>query len=228
MLESQAGLVGLALVAVVLIAGVAWYGWDRFRKTRHQRHIHKVIESLGVDYRRDIVLPDGVEGLAFIDYLLLVPDGVVVLDVQHVEGHLFGGEAVDQWSQVVNNRTYKFSNPLYANQTKCQTVLWNVEQMRANGTVSDPQHNRRVSDKTLHWDVHGWVAFSNAGNFPKGIPAKVSLIDDLPRDLASLIQGKEVQGTESASISEEDAAITRRIWDQLYDVAVATRAELRD
>lgn len=201
-LESQAGFYSLLVVAVVVIAGTIWYIRQQFKKSRHQRHIHKVLESLGVKYLRDVVLPDGLEGMAFIDYLLLVPDGVVVLDINYSEGHLFGGSTVDKWSQVINNKTYKFNNPLYDNQSKCQAVLWNVENILGD-TADD-------SD----WKTHGWIVFSNAGNFPKGIPDQVSMIDDLKNNLET-----------SLNLSSPVRETTKEIWDQLHDLSISTRAQ---
>jgi hypothetical protein len=168
-----------AIVAVSFVAGI-FYVWKQTRKSKHQRHAHNVVDSLGVKYLRDVVLPDGIDGLVFIDYLLLVNNGFVVLNTENSEGHLFGGETVDQWSQVINNKTYKFNNPLYANQSACQAVLWNLQH-------HDKQEN--VTDHT-QWQAQGWVVFSSAGNFPKGIPEHVSMIDGLANNLAPLINDK--------------------------------------
>lgn len=194
----------LAAVALILLAGTGWYIYRHMRKTRHQRHLQSVIASLGLPYIRDAVLPDGVDSLAFIDYLIQLPDGVIVLDVENSKGHLFGGKSVDQWSQVLNNRTYKFNNPLYANQSKCQAVIWNVANIR-----------KQDQDDTSDWHTHGWVVFSNAGNFPKGIPDRVSMIDDLKENLAPLMNSE-------LNISES----IRKTWDALHNVSVNTRTEL--
>jgi hypothetical protein len=197
-----------AIVALGFLA-IVYYFWKQARKSKHQRHARKVVESLGVKYLHDVVLPDGVDGLVFIDYLLLVPTGFVVLNTEHSKGHIFGGEAVDQWSQVINNRTYKFNNPLYANQTACQAVLWNL------------QHNieSENSSATPDWQVHGWVAFSNAGNFPKGIPAHVSMIDELKTNLAPLLDDKVLNNNNAI---EENQL---RAWDSLHNLSISTKAE---
>ncbi|WP_455217987.1 nuclease-related domain-containing protein [Kaarinaea lacus] len=199
---SQAGFYGLLVVAVIVVIGAAWYIFQQVKKSQHQRHVHKVLESLGVKYLRDVVLPDGLEGMAFIDYLLLAPDGVVVLDIHYSEGHLFGGNAVDQWTQVINNKTFKFNNPLYDNQAKCQAVLWNVENILGD------------SAKEMNWKAHGWIAFTNAGNFPKGIPDHVSMIDELKNDLQTRL-----------NLSDQVNESTLELWDKLHDLSITTRAE---
>jgi len=191
-----------AFTALVLI-GVIFFLRKQSHKGKHQRHTHKVIEFLGVKYLHNVVLPDGIDGLVFIDYLLLVPDGFVVLDTQDSEGHLFGGETIDQWSQVINNKTRKFNNPLYDNQSACQAVLWNL------------QHTIKTDNSSPYtqWQVQGWVTFSNAGNFPKGIPAQVSMIDELKDNLAPLITNN--------NIDEK----LQKTWDALCKLSTMTRAE---
>ena len=189
--------------AALLTIGVIFFLWKQTRKTCHQRHVQKVIESLGVKYLHNAVFPDGVDGLVFIDYLLLSPLGFIVLDIGHNEGHLFGGETVDQWSQVVGNKTYKFTNPLYDNQNKCQALIWNIKQQAQQANINvDP-----------NWETHGWVAFTNAGNFPKGIPKQVSMIDDLKQNLGDLI-------TMDQTVSEE----LSNIWEALHNLSIDTRA----
>lgn len=164
------GLIGLSITAAVVIIAAAWYFWCQHKKSRYERQVEKTIQSLGVEYLKDTVLPDGVDALAFIDYLLLAPKGFVVLDIKHLNGLLFGGVNVDHWTQVVKGKTYKFNNPLYAHQHNCQAVQWN-----GNGI-----------------DVFGRVVFSNAGSFPKGIPKGVSMIDNLKTDLAELLSDSPI------------------------------------
>lgn len=196
------------IVAVSLVAGI-FYAWKQTRKNKHQRYAHKIVDSLGIKYLRDVVLPDGIDGLVFIDYLLLVPNGFVVLGMQHSEGHLFGGEAVDQWSQVTNNKTYKFNNPLYANQSACQALRWNLQHnIEATNPPTDTQ-----------WQVHGWVAFSSAGNFPKGIPAQVSMIDELKNNISPLMKNDDTNN----GIDENQ----QKIWRDLQDLSISSQAESR-
>jgi len=193
-----------AIIALGLIA-VVFFLWKQSRKSRHQRHTRKVVESLGVKYLHNVVLPDGIDGLVFIDYLLLIPGGFVVLNTQHNEGHLFGGETIDQWSQVINNKTYKFNNPLYNNQSACQAVLWNLQHIIETGNSSAAN---------TPWQVQGWVTFSNTGNFPKGIPAQVSMIDELKNNLAVMINNDN-------SIDKN----LQKSWDALHDLSITTQTE---
>ena len=203
-LDTQAGLYSMVALGVVFFAATGWYFWRQFQKSQHERQIHRTLESLGVKYLHDIILPDGIEGYTYIDYLLLTPNGIVVLDINFSEGHIFGGESVDKWTQVINNKTYKFDNPLYNNQTKCQAVLWNIN----NNISEDDGTNNNV-------ETSGWIAFSSAGNFPKGIPDQVSMIGDLKNDFK-----------ERFNIGADTNESTQKIWDQLHDLSIATRKDV--
>ncbi len=168
LLADNAGLLILTACALLAVGGAGVYFRRQHLANRHQRTVERVIEGLGVDYLRDAVLPDGVDGLAFIDWLLLTPKGLVVLDVHHREGLLFGGKAVDQWTQVVAGRSYKFPNPLYAHDLHRQAVAWQAKGM----------------------PVQGLVVFSSAGEFPKGVPEGCVTIHALADALAPWLDGE--------------------------------------
>ncbi len=187
------GLVGLTLAALLALILALWHFHRRHQATRHDRHITKVIDSLGAPSLHKVVLPDGIDGLAFIDYLLLTPKGIVVLSLEHREGLLFGGSRVDQWTQVINGRTQKFANPLYTHPHQRQAVEWNTEDIT----------------------THGWVVFSNAGQFQKGIPEGCCMIDELPAKIAPLLDA-----------SAEVPKPLREAWAHLQDLSVASQAEL--
>ncbi len=190
--ENQ-GLLGFLAVTVLVLAGAGWYFYRQRQATRHERHVENVIKSLGVATLRNVVLPDGVDGLSFIDYLLLTPKGIVVLTIKHREGLLFGGTAVDQWTQVINRKTAKFDNPLYAQPHHRQAVEWNSKDIA----------------------THGWVVFSNAGQFQKGMPDGCCMIDDLSARVAPLlVSGNEIPPT------------LRDAWAQLQDLSATHRAQL--
>ena len=202
--STPAGLFSLAIIPSILVSVGGWYYWRHLDKSWNQRQVSQVLESIGVSYIQDIILPDGIEGYTYIDYLLLTPKGIVVLDINLSQGHLFGGESVDEWTQIVNKKTYKFRNPLYDNQTKCQAVRWNISNNISENT-----------DTSENLETHGWIAFSSAGNFPKGIPDNISMIKDLNDDLE-----KKFNLSANSSGSSQD------ILDELFALSTTTREEV--
>ena len=200
--STPAGLFTLAIVPSILISVVAWYYWRHLDRTWNQRQVSQVLQSIGVKFLQDIILPDGIEGYTYIDYLLLTPKGIVVLDINLSQGHLFGGESVDEWTQVVSKKTYKFKNPLYDNQTKCQAVRWNL--------INKNTKNNNTDNEI---ETFGWIAFSSAGNFPKGIPDQVSMIKDLHSNLE-----------EKFNLSANSNESSNTILDELHAISTTTRS----
>ncbi len=128
----------------------------------------KVIRKTVLKNARDVVenvyIPDGLGEHMHLEYLILTPAGLVVVDTMRVPGNVFGAEKLELWTQVYNKRSYKFSNPLLYNELKCITV-------------------RSVSGKV---PVYGLVLFADDSQFPKGIPARVATTSSFAQELKNL------------------------------------------
>lgn len=138
-----------------------WVGLPVWRRRRREAGERRVIERLAAAHVRDAVLPNGIDGMTQVDYLLLTPSGIVVADVKRYQGYLFGGEHIELWTQVIDNRSYKFPNPLFKNDMDVMAV-----RERVPGTP-----------------VSGRLIFLGEGSFPKGRPERVSMLDTLAEDL---------------------------------------------
>lgn len=107
-----------------------------------------LVKRISSDFLENIYLKDTLGDVKCYDYLLLTPQGVVVLDVKDYEGYLFGAELIDQWTQMIGHKSYKFPNPLYQNAERVQAIR----------------------DMFPDIQVRGCVLFTQSGQFPKGIP----------------------------------------------------------
>lgn len=141
-----------------------------YRRDAEQRRIAKLIKSLNTNYLKNAPFPDGLDGYLFVDYLVLTPSGFMVLDLQDYSGFIFGAANIDQWTQMVRRRGFKFENPLHQN-------AWRVQAVQT-----------LVQDAT----VLGRVVFSSVSQFPKGVPEGVSHVSTLTADLAPLFENKAV------------------------------------
>lgn len=141
-----------------------------YRRDAEQRRIAKLIKSLNTNYLKNAAFPDGLDGYLFVDYLVLTPSGFMVLDLQDYSGFIFGAANIDQWTQMVRRRGFKFENPLHQN-------AWRVQAVQT-----------LVQDAT----VLGRVVFSSVSQFPKGVPEGVSHVSTLTADLAPLFENKAV------------------------------------
>ncbi len=163
-------IVVIIAVAIVFAAPMAL---RRYRRDAEQRRVAKIVKNLNIVSQKNVAFPDSMDGYVFVDYLLLTPAGIVVLDLQDYNGFIFGGPNIDQWTQMVRQRGYKFENPLHQN-------AWRLQILRA-----------LVKDAPLI----GKVVFSSVSQFPKGIPEGVLHVSTLSADLAELIDNKETPET---------------------------------
>ncbi|MEM7084235.1 MAG: nuclease-related domain-containing protein [Pseudomonadota bacterium] len=94
---------GLVLAAAVMI------GW-RVRSNPSQQ-LKRLIKKHSKECMSDIVVPDGLDGEIQLDYLLLTPRGLLVLDIKHVNGRLYGGDNMDAWTVIQGGQRFTFANP---------------------------------------------------------------------------------------------------------------------
>lgn len=115
----------------------------------------------------DVVFPDGVGGLVEIERLVLVKQGILVIETYPISGNLFGADKIEQWTQMLNGKSFKFINPLYRIQMLRQAI-------------------KAIAPST---PIFYCVIFTaNDSSFPKGKPDDVSTLFSLENDLEMLKQ----------------------------------------
>lgn len=144
-----------------------------YRRDAEQRRVARLIRNLNTEFLKNVGFPDGMDGNIFVDYLVLTPSGILVIDLQDYAGFIFGAANIDQWTQMVRRRGFKFENPLHQN-------AWRVQAVQA--LVKDAP-------------VLGRVVFSSVSQFPKGVPEGVSHVSTVTADLAPLFDNKAVTDT---------------------------------
>jgi hypothetical protein len=156
-------LAGMGIVAA-LVVGLLIVAIFKLRNPTAERLIEKAIKELSDDYVKDMVLSDGMYGYHFIDYVVLFPGKIVIIDVEHYEGYIFGGEKIEEWAQVVNNRSFNFDNPV----------------IKAHHCVQ--------ALKAIAADVEivGKVVFASECSFPKGVPPGVIELPIFKTQLAEI------------------------------------------
>lgn len=155
----------VALVAVasgILIGlAIAW-GWRRYRLRRQRMALVARITSVSVDHVRDVLVPDGNGGVLHLDFVLLTPRGILVIDLRDVAGNVFGSDQMSDWTVMDGALRFTFTNP--------QSALYDrVAAVRAiAGSVP----------------VEGRIVFTRRAAFPKGLPrftlGEDSMLSDYP------------------------------------------------
>lgn len=146
------------------------------RRSSHYK-INKILAPMTRDQVNNIIIPDGIGGLLEIDQLLLLDQGVLIVEIYSISGHLFGAEEIDQWTQLVKGRSYKFANPLRHIRTSRQAIMTLMPNI----------------------PVFYSVIFSADANFPKGKPDGMSLLSTLADDLKPIqSHPKQTERTQQA------------------------------
>jgi len=148
-----------SIIIVILIA--IWI----FYRRRVGRSIDSQLRRVSYDLLKQFIIPDGDSGEIHVEYALLVGRGVIVLDIEQVEGIVFGSDGMRDWTVIADRRRFTFSNPQHA------------------------LYDRMAAVKRLLPDipVTGFVAFTNKAKFSKGQPSNVImfniLMDELLREI---------------------------------------------
>lgn len=140
------GTLVLLAVGLVLLAILGWCLWRR--RNQPQRELHRLLKEHSNSLLVDIVIPDGMDGHIHLDYLLLTPDGLWVVDTLNVQGVIFGAPRMDEWAVMQGHKRHSFRNPLYSLQDRVAAVKSLAKGM----------------------PVEGKVIFCRGASFPKGLP----------------------------------------------------------
>lgn len=158
---------GLGLVLILII----WLLYRRFvRKSYSQIQIEQVLKPYKQDELKNVILPDGLGGLLEIEKIFLLEQGILILRDYPISGHLFGAEKIEQWTQIVDGRSYKFTNPLHHLEHARQAIRSLIPKM----------------------PVFCHVVFTADSNFPKGKPAAVSVLPSFEQDMQRLFNSPKI------------------------------------
>ncbi len=94
--------------------------------SKNKQHVNKKIDLALKPYSQaslqDVVFPDGVGGLVELERLVLLKQGVLVIETYPISGNLFGADKIEKWTQMINGKSFKFTNPLYRIQMLRQAI----------------------------------------------------------------------------------------------------------
>jgi hypothetical protein len=148
--ENMPMLMGMLVAALAIVIAVILYVRNSSKRA-DSRKITRVIKKYSNAYEHDVIFSDGIGGYFFIDYLILLPGRILALNIPRVAGYVFGGENIEIWTQVENNKSTKFKNPL-----------------------EDVKLFVKHAEDQLKFDgIMARVLFDSKSEFPKGVPEGV-------------------------------------------------------
>ena len=156
--------------AWALIAGAAAAGfaisllWRWYRQYSTRKALRSAVTAAGSDHLVDMLVPDGMGGGFHVDFLLLTARGILVVDLRDIQGNIFGGDQMADWTVMDGPRRFTFTNP--------QSSLY----------------DRIAAVKALAGEVpvEGRIVFTRRGKFPKGLPKWTLMVDSLRAEFPSV------------------------------------------
>jgi hypothetical protein len=153
----------------VLVAGAIAFGWGLswvwrwYRRRRSQKALIAAVTASALDHVRDVLVPDGMGGYFHVDFLLLTPRGILVIDLRDVRGNIFGGDQMTEWTVMDGPQRFTFTNP--------------------QGALYD----RVAAVRVVAGDAptEGRIVFTKRGKFPKGLPKCTLMVDTLRTEFPS-------------------------------------------
>ena len=151
--SSNPWLLPLAAVALLLLVWLVY----RFIRGR-SGGLEGALADISFDRIDGLVIPSADEGEILVDYLLLTAKGLLILEVKDNQGIVFGGDKLQDWTVINDERRYTFSNPQPALYDRIAAVRQIVREV----------------------PVAGRILFLDGADFTKGVP-------DLVTNLAELV-----------------------------------------
>jgi hypothetical protein len=152
------------VIGVVVVALLALFGGRAWMLRRRDKRRVARITGGAADYLRNVLVPDGNGGDYHLDFVLLTSRGVVIIDMRDINGNVFGGDQMTDWTLIEGARRSTFVNP--------QSGLY----------------DRIASVKAIAQDVpiEGRIVFTKRAKFPKGLPRFTVMIDSVAAEFPRL------------------------------------------
>ena len=153
-----------ALIAAAAVFGfIAAWLWRWYRQYRMRSALRAAVTAAGSDHLVDMLVPDGMGGGFHVDFLLLTTRGILVVDLRDVQGNIFGGDQMAEWTVMDGPRRTTFTNPQSALYDRIAAV-------------------RAVAGEV---PVEGRIVFTRRGKFPKGLPKYTLMVESLGAEFPS-------------------------------------------
>lgn len=151
----------LATGVILLLGLLSQKSW--LKECIGEWKLNNLLKSIGLNSLHNVTIADDIDGEIFIEYLILLPNKILLIGVKKYRGLIFAADKIDLWTQVIGNKSYKFVNPLRQLESTALFLNSKIE-------------TKKIETKVL---------FINGSEFPKGKPDDVVTISDMKELRAS-------------------------------------------
>lgn len=121
----------------------------------------RCLDQLGMDQITEVKCPDGLGHEFTIDRLILRENGISLLMYKKYPGKIFCADHIDEWTQMLGQKSYTFKNPLFELDFQIKAVQACIPGI----------------------DIDGYLFFDHNAEFPKGHPQRVIHPHKIPHKL---------------------------------------------
>lgn len=118
----------------------------------------RTLDCLGQAQYRDITLTDTVGEPCSIERLVLTTSGISLVQTMRYPGVIFCAEDIEEWTQMLDGKSYRFANPLMD-----LNININIVRELSNGMPVD-----------------GYLFFDHRASFPKGQLEHIIQLESIP------------------------------------------------
>jgi hypothetical protein len=126
--------------------------------------LSQVLNEIAFERVDKMIIPNVDDGEIQIDHLLLTAQGILIIDIKDVQGAVFGGDKMQDWTVISENRRFTFSNPQPALFDRIAAVRHIVREV----------------------PVAGRILFLDGAEFAKGVPGLVTTLDELEQEFGDV------------------------------------------
>jgi hypothetical protein len=145
----------------LLLFMILYLNRKRISQTWQNIKIRYCLNHLGQKQILNIRCPDGLDDYFIIDRLILRTNGITVLVYKKYPGKIFCADNIDEWIQMIGQKSFPFKNPLFELDYQIKAISACVPGI----------------------DVDGYLFFDHLAEFPKGHPQRVINTQVLPQPL---------------------------------------------
>ena len=126
--------------------------------------LSQVLNEIAFERVDKMVIPNVDDGEIQIDHLLLTAQGILIIDIKDVQGAVFGGDKMQDWTVISEDRRFTFSNPQPALFDRIAAVRHIVREV----------------------PVAGRILFLDGAEFTKGVPGLVTTLEELEQEFGDV------------------------------------------
>lgn len=145
---------------LLLVALLILLNWKSLRRAWMEWRTHRCLNRIGIKQRGNIVCPDELDGEFILDRLVMLPNALLLISFKRYPGNIYCAERISEWTQVVEQKSYKFQNPLF----DLDHQLTTLRQLAPDVTIK------------------GYLFFDHSAHFPKGHPDSVLHPHNIPEE----------------------------------------------